>query len=100
MYGGGDGSLVLLGVNHARSLHEVGLTKRDLQQQLWELARLPQDHFAADFANMERAAGRGADGMLWRTEGRSAFISSSLAARGLRTSYIAAGLPQTRLIRG
>jgi hypothetical protein len=34
MYGGGDGALLLLGVNHARSLYEAGLTKRDLQEKL------------------------------------------------------------------
>ena len=32
MYGGGDGALLLLGVNHAHSLHEAGLTKRDIQE--------------------------------------------------------------------
>ena len=41
MYGGGDGILLLLGVNHAQSLHEAGLTKRDIKERLWKLARLP-----------------------------------------------------------
>jgi hypothetical protein len=100
MYGGGDGALLLLGVNHARSLHEAGLTKRDLQEQLWALARLPEDHFAADFAAMEHTAGRGADGMLWRTEGPEHIHIVVAGGPGPQDVYIAAGLPQTRLIRG
>ena len=100
MYGGGDGALLLLGVNHARSLHEAGLTKRDLQEKLWALARLPEDCFAADFAAMEHAAGRGAGRMLWRTE-RPEYIHIVVAGGpGPQDVYIAAGLPQTRLIRG
>ena len=66
MYGGGDGVLLLLGVNHARSLHEAGLTKRDIQDRLWELARLPISYFAEGFAATERAAGRGDDRTVWR----------------------------------
>jgi hypothetical protein len=100
MYGGGDGALLLLGVNHARSLHEAGLTKRNLQEQLWALARLPEDHFAADFAAMEHTAGRGADGMLWRTEGPEHIHIVVAGGPGPQDVYIAAGLPQTRLIRG
>jgi hypothetical protein len=100
MYGGGDGALLLLGVNHARSLHEAGLTKRDLQEQLWALARLPEDHFAADFAAMEHTAGRGADGMLWRAEGPEHIHIVVAGGPGPQDVYIAAGLPQTRLIRG
>jgi hypothetical protein len=100
MYGGGDGALLLLGVNHARSLHEAGLTKRDLQEQLWALARLPEDHFAADFAAMEHTAGRGADGTLWRTEGPEHIHIVVAGGPGPQDVYIAAGLPQTRLIRG
>jgi hypothetical protein len=100
MYGGGDGALLLLGVNHARSLHEAGLSKRDLQEKLWALARLPKDHFAADFAAMERAAGRGADDMVWRTEGPEHIHIAVAGGPGPQDVYIAAGLPQTRLIRG
>ena len=100
MYGGGDGALLLLGVNHARSLHEAGLTKRDVQAQLWGLARMPADHFAADFAAMERAAGRGADGMIWRTESPERVHIVVAGGPGPQDVYIAAGLPQTRLIRG
>jgi hypothetical protein len=100
MYGGGDGALLLLGINHARSLYEAGLTKRDLQEKLWGLARLPADHFAADFAAMERAAGRGAGDMLWRTEGPERIHVVVAGGPGPQDVYIAAGLPQTRLIRG
>ena len=100
MYGGGDGALLLLGVNHARSLYEAGLTKRDLQEALWALARLPEDHFATDFAAMERAAGRGADGVVWRTEGPECIYVVVAGGPGPQDVYMAAGLPQTRLIRG
>jgi hypothetical protein len=100
MYGGGDGALLLLGVNHARSLYEAGLTKRDLQEKLWGLARLPADHFAADFAAMERGAGRGAGDLLWRTEGPEHIHVVVAGGPGPQDVYIAAGLPQTRLIRG
>ena len=100
MYGGGDGALLLLGVNHAQSLHEAGLTKRDLQEKLWALARLPENHFAADFAEMERSAGRGANGMVWRTEGPERIHIVVAGGPGPQDVYIAAGLPQTRLIRG
>jgi hypothetical protein len=100
MYGGGDGALLLLGVNHARSLHEAGLSKRDLQEKLWALARLPKDHFAAEFAAMERAAGRGTDDMVWRTEGPEHIHIAVAGGPGPQDVYIAAGLPQTRLIRG
>jgi hypothetical protein len=100
MYGGGDGALLLLGVNHAQSLHEAGLTKRDLQEAIWALARLPEHHFASDFAAMERAAGRGGDGMVWRTEGPERIYVVVAGGPGPQDVYIAAGLPQTRLIRG
>ncbi len=99
MYGGGDGALLLLGVNHARSLHEAGLTKRDVQEKLWELARVPEDHFAADFVAMERTAGRGGNGMLWRTEGPDRLYVVVAGGPGPQDVYVAAGLPQTRLIR-
>jgi hypothetical protein len=100
MYGGGDGALLLLGVNHARSLYEAGLSKRNLQEKLWALARLPEGHFATDFAAMERHAGRGGDGMVWRTEGPEHIHIVVAGGPGPQDVYIAAGLPQTRLIRG
>lgn len=99
MYGGGDGVLLLLGVNHARSLHEAGLTKKDIRQRLWELARVPEDHFAADFVVMERAAGRGSPGMLCRTQGPDHIHLVVAGGPGPQDVYIAGGLPQTRLIR-
>jgi hypothetical protein len=100
MYGGGDGVLLLLGVNHARSLYEAGLTKRDIQQQLWELARLPEDHFAPAFATTERASGRGGGGMVWRTQSPDQIAIVVAGGPGPQDVYIAAGLPQTRRIRG
>jgi len=99
MYGGGDGALLLLGVNHAHSLHEAGLTKRDIQEQLWEFARLPVSAFAADFVRMEEGAGRGADGMLYRTRSPDDIHVVVAGGPGPQDVYIAAGLPQTRLIR-
>jgi hypothetical protein len=99
MYGGGDGALLLLGVNHARSLYEAGLNKRDLRQKLWQLARLPEDRFAADFVAMERNAGRGSHGELWRTEAPDRIHVVVAGGPGPQDVYIAAGLPQTRRIR-
>jgi hypothetical protein len=99
MYGGGDGVLLLIGVNHARSLHEAGLTKKDIQRRLWELARVPEDHFAADFVVMERAAGRGGPGMLYRTQSPDHIHVVVAGGPGPQDVYIAGGLPQTRLIR-
>jgi hypothetical protein len=99
MYGGGDGALLLLGVNHARSLYEAGLTKRALQEQLWEFARLPESAFAADFVRMEQGAGRGRDGMLFRTQSPNEIYIVVAGGPGPQDVYMAAGLPQTRLIR-
>jgi hypothetical protein len=99
MYGGGDGALLLLGVNHARSLYEAGVSKGHIQERLWAQARLPEDHFAADFAAMERAAGRGAEGMIWRTQGPERIHVVVAGGPGPQDVYIAAGLPQTRRIR-
>jgi hypothetical protein len=99
MYGGGDGALLLLGVNHAHSLYEAGLTKRDLQEKLWEFARIPENAFAADFVRMEQEAGRGGDGILYRTQGPEHIHIVVAGGPGPQDVYIAAGLPQTRLIR-
>jgi hypothetical protein len=99
MYGGGDGALLLLGVNHARSLYEAGLSKRDIQEKLWEYATLPEDRFAADFVAMERAAGRGGTGVLRRTKSPDEIYVVVAGGPGPQDVYIAAGLPQTRLIR-
>lgn len=99
MYGGGDGALLLLGVNHAQSLHEAGLTKRDIQQRLWELARLPISHFADAFSSTERGAGRGDDNSVWRARSPDEIYIAVAGGPGPQNVYIGAGMPQTRLIR-
>jgi hypothetical protein len=99
MYGGGDGALLLLGVNHAQSLHEAGLTKRDIQQRLWELARLPISHFAGAFSSTERGAGRGDDSNVWRARSPDEIYIAVAGGPGPQNVYIGAGMPQTRLIR-
>jgi hypothetical protein len=98
MYGGGDGALLLLGVNHARALYEAGLSKRDIQEKLWEFATVPEEHFAADFVAMEQAAGRGGSGGLRRTKSSDAMYVAVAGGAGPQDVYIAAGLPQTQLI--
>lgn len=99
MYAGGDGALLLLGVNHARSLYEAGLTKRDVQQRLWELARLPRSHFAESFASTEIAAGRGDSNTVWRARTADEIYVVVAGGPGPQDVYIGAGMPQTRLIR-
>ena len=99
MYGGGDGVLLLLGVNHARSLHEAGLSKRDIQQRLWELARVPASHFAKSFADTEREAGRGDADTVWRAGKPEEIYIVVAGGPGPQNVYIGAGMPQTRLIR-
>jgi hypothetical protein len=100
MYGGGDGALLLLGVNHARSLSEAGLSKRDIQEKLWSFAALPEAMFAADFASMEQHAGRGSAGMVRRTQRPDDIHVVVAGGPGPQDVYMAAGLPQTRLIQG
>lgn len=97
---GGDGLLLLLEVNHARSLYEAGLAKRDIQQRLWELARLPASHFAADFARTEVAAGRGDADTVWRVRSPEEIYVAVAGGPGPQDVYIGAGMPQTRVIRG
>lgn len=99
MYGGGDGVLLLLGVNHTQSLHKAGLTKRTIQERLWELARLPISHFAADFAQMEIAAGRGDDQTVWRARSPDEIYIAVAGGPGPQDVYIGAGMPQSRLVR-
>lgn len=98
MYGGGDGVLLLLGVNHAHSLHGAGLTKRAIQERLWQLARLPVSHFAADFAQMEIAAGRGDGETVWRARSPDEIYIAVAGGPGPQDVYIGAGMPQSRLI--
>jgi len=100
MYGGGDGVLLLVGVNHAQSLHEAGLTKRDIQQRLWEMARLPISHFAEAFSSTERGAGRGDDKTVWRARSPDEIYIAVAGGAGPQNVYIGVGMPQTRLIRG
>jgi len=100
MYGGGDGVLLLVGVNHAQSLHEAGLTKRDIQQRLWEMARLPISHFAEAFSSTERGAGRGDDKTVWPARSPDEIYIAVAGGAGPQNVYIGAGMPQTRLIRG
>ncbi|MCC6532771.1 MAG: hypothetical protein IT531_09495 [Burkholderiales bacterium] len=100
MYGGGDGALLLLGVNHARSLYEAGLTKRDVQERLWQLARLPIDHFAETFSSTECAAGRGDVHSVWRAHSPDEMYVVVAGGPGPQNVYIGAGMPQTRVIRG
>jgi hypothetical protein len=100
MYGGGDGVLLLLGVNHARSLHEASLTKRDIQNRLWELARLPISYFAEGFAATECAAGRGDAQTVWRARSPEEIYIAVAGGPGPQDVYIGAGMPQTRVIRG
>ncbi len=100
MYGGGDGVLLLLGINHARSLFEAGFGKRDIQQRLWELARLPIPYFAPDFARTEVAAGRGDAGTVWRARSPDEIYLAVAGGPGPQDVYIGAGMPQTRLIGG
>jgi hypothetical protein len=99
MFGAGDGAMLLLGVNHAQSLHEAGLTKRDIQHKLWEFARLPAAHFAESFARQEREAGRGDAGTVWRTRKPEENYVLVAGGPGPQDVYIAAGMPQTRLVR-
>jgi hypothetical protein len=99
MYGGGDGVLLLLGVNHARSLYEAGLTKRDIQERLWRLARLPRSYFAEAFAATECGAGRGDATTVWRARSPDEIYLAVAGGPGPQDVYIGAGMPQTRLIR-
>ncbi len=100
MYGGGDGALLLLGINHARSLFDAGLTKRDIQQRLFEYARVPASHFAESFATTERNAGRGDADTVWRARSPEEIYLAVAGGPGPQDVYLGAGMPQTRLIRG
>ncbi|MBI4189411.1 MAG: hypothetical protein HY525_02600 [Betaproteobacteria bacterium] len=99
MFGGG-GVLLLLGVNHVHSLYEEGLSKRDIQQRLWELARLPASYFPKAFVATARAAGRGDAETVWRSGGPDEICVVVAGGPGPQDVYIAAGMPQTRIIRG
>ena len=100
MYGGGAGALLLLGVNHARSLYDSGLSKGYIQERLWEYSAVPQDHFAADFVEMEVAAGRGGSGVLRRTATPDTIHLAVAGGPGPQDVYIAADLPHTTVVEG
>ncbi|HET6492234.1 MAG TPA: hypothetical protein VFG44_04595 [Burkholderiales bacterium] len=99
MYGGGDGAMLMLGVNHARSLFDAGLTKRDIQQRIWEFARVPASWLAKSFVETECAAGRGDGKMVWRTRSPDDVHVVVAGGAGPQDVYISAGVPKTRLIR-
>jgi hypothetical protein len=98
MYAAGDGALLLLGVDRARALFEAGLAKRDIQQRLWELARVPVSHFAASFAATQRESGLGDAETIWRTRSPDEIRIAVAGGSGPQDVYIAAGTPQTRKI--
>ena len=97
---GGGGVLLLLGVNHAHSLHEAGVTKREIQERLWQLARFPISFYAKAFVEQQRNAGRGDAETLWRAKDPDEIRVVVAGGPGPQDIYISAGLPQTRLIRG
>ena len=99
MYGGGDGALLLLGVNHARSLSDAGLSKRDIQERIWEYARVPVENYAKSFVDTERGAGRGDEKMVWRTRSPDEVYLAVAGGAGPQDLYISAGAAKTRLIK-
>jgi hypothetical protein len=99
MFGAGDGAMLMLGANHARSLYESGLSKGDIQERLWKFARLPVSFFAQSFVDMERDAGRSDGETVWRCASPEEFHVLACGGPGPQDVYIGAGMPQTRLIR-
>jgi len=97
---GGGGVLLLLGVNHTQSLHEAGLTKRDIRQRIWELARFPASLYAKAFADYQRRMGRGDADTIWRAKDPEEIRVVVAGGPGPQDIYISAGLPQTRPIAG
>ena len=98
MYAAGDGALLVLGIDRASALHEAGVTKRDIQQRLWELARVPISHVAANFARTQREAGLGDTETIWRTQTPEDIRIIVAGGPGPQDLYIAAGMPQIRKI--
>ncbi len=97
---GGGGVLLLLGVNHTQSLHEAGLTKQDIRERIWKLARFPISLYAQAFVDYQRRMGRGDETTLWRAKDPDEIRVIVAGGPGPQDIYISAGLPQTRLIRG
>ena len=98
MYLGGEGAMLLLGVNHARSLYDFGLSKQAIQQKLWEYAVVSEELFAADFVATEQAAGRTGPGVVRRTGKPEQMYVIVAGGPGPQDVYISADQPQTRLI--
>ncbi|MCI0788992.1 MAG: hypothetical protein J4N88_05370 [Chloroflexi bacterium] len=98
MYLGGEGAMLLLGVNHARSLYDFGLSKQEIQQKLWEYAVVSEECFAADFVATEQAAGRTGPGVVRRTRKPEQMYVIVAGGPGPQDVYISADQPQTRLI--
>ena len=98
MYLGGEGAMILLGVNHARNLYDAGVSKQEIQQKLWEYAVVREDHFAADFVATEKAAGRTGPGVVRRTRLPEQIYVLVAGGPGPQDVYISADMPQTRLI--
>ena len=98
MYLGGEGAMLLLGVNHARSLYDFGLSKQEIQQKLWEYAVVPEELFAADFVATEQAASRTGPGVVRRTRKPEQMYVIVAGGPGPQDVYISADQPQTRLI--
>ena len=99
MFGAGDGAMVMLGVNHAQSLHEAGLTKREIQEKLWQFARVPASNLAQSFVESEIQAGRGDTETIWRCNSPDEIYVLVAGGPGPQDVYIGAGMPQTRAIR-
>jgi hypothetical protein len=97
---GGGGVLLLLGVNHTQSLHEAGMSKREIRERIWKLARFPVGLYAQAFADNQRKMGRGDADTLWRAKDPDEIRIVVAGGPGPQDIYISAGLPQTRLIRG
>jgi hypothetical protein len=98
MYLGGEGAMLLLGVNHARSLYDFGLSKQEIQQKLWDYAVVSEELFAADFVATEQAAGRTGPGIVRRTRKPEQMYVIVAGGPGPQDVYISADQPQTRLI--
>jgi len=97
--GGGDGLLLLLGINHARSLADAGVTKREIQEKIFEMARLPASYFSKTFVARETEAGRGDGKTVWRARRPEEVYVVVAGGEGPQDLYIGAGSPQTRLIK-
>jgi hypothetical protein len=98
MYLGGEGAMLVLGVNHARSLYDFGLSKQEIQQKLWEYAVVSEELFAADFVATEQATGRTGPGVVRRTRKPEQMYVIVAGGPGPQDVYISADQPQTQLI--